>query len=85
MVLGQLSACNRIHEVEERLARRLLMVHDRVGTNELMLTQEFIGEMLGVGRSGVNLAIESCSAPGTSRAAVEDSDPRSRSSGGDSL
>ena len=59
MVLAQLSACNRIHEVEERLARWLLMVRDRVGTNEISLTQEFVGEMLGARRSGVNLAIGS--------------------------
>lgn len=56
LALAQLGACNRLHEVEERLARWLLMVHDRVGEPELRLTQEFLGEMLGVRRSTVNLA-----------------------------
>lgn len=56
LMLAQLSACNRLHEVEARLARWLLMVQDRVGFNELHLTQEFLGEMLGTRRSTVNLA-----------------------------
>ena len=56
LVLAQLSACNRLHEVEARLARWLLMVLDRVGGSELRLTQEFLGEMLGARRSSVNLA-----------------------------
>jgi CRP-like cAMP-binding protein len=55
-VLAQLGACNRLHEVEARLARWLLMVHDRVGGKEIRLTQEFLGEMLGARRSSVNLA-----------------------------
>ena len=41
-VLQQLGACNRLHEVEARLARWLLMVHDRIGEPELKLTQEFL-------------------------------------------
>ena len=53
-VLQQLGACNRLHEVEARMARWLLMVHDRVGEPELKLTQEFLGQMLGVRRSSVN-------------------------------
>jgi CRP-like cAMP-binding protein len=56
IVLAQLGACNRVHEVEARLARWLLMVHDRVGGTEIRLTQEFLGEMLGARRSSVNLA-----------------------------
>jgi CRP-like cAMP-binding protein len=55
-VLAQLGACNRLHEVEARLARWLLMVQDRVGGTEIRLTQEFLGEMLGARRSSVNLA-----------------------------
>lgn len=58
-MLAQLSACNRLHEAEARLARWLLMVCDRVGTNELVLTQEFLSEMLGARRSTVNLVIGS--------------------------
>ncbi len=56
LALSQLVACNRLHNVEERLARWLLMVQDRVGESELRLTQEFLGEMLGARRSSVNLA-----------------------------
>jgi CRP-like cAMP-binding protein len=55
LILGQLSACNRVHEVEERLARWLLMVEDRYGLSELPLTQEFLSEMLGTRRSTVTV------------------------------
>ena len=55
LVLGQIAACNRLHEVEERLARWLLMVSDRIGSSELRLTQEFLAQMLGVRRSTVTL------------------------------
>ncbi|WP_419806435.1 Crp/Fnr family transcriptional regulator [Terriglobus sp.] len=56
LVLAQIGACNRLHAVEARLARWLLMVQDRTQTPELKLTQEFLGEMLGARRSSVNLA-----------------------------
>lgn len=59
VILAQLGACNRLHEVEERLARWLLMVQDRTGESEMKLTQEFLGEMLGARRSTVNLALGS--------------------------
>ena len=59
MCLAQLGACNRLHEVEERLARWLLMVQDRTGEPDMKLTQEFLGEMLGARRSTVNLALGS--------------------------
>jgi CRP-like cAMP-binding protein len=49
-------ACNRLHYLEERLARWLLLVCDRVGSKELPLTQEFMSQMLGVRRSGVTEA-----------------------------
>ena len=55
-VLSQLVACNRLHELDQRCARWLLMTHDRVGKNEFPLTQEFLAMMLGVRRSGVTLA-----------------------------
>jgi len=42
-ILGQLAACNRLHEAEERLARWLLMVCDRVDSETYFLTQEFLG------------------------------------------
>ena len=56
LVMGQLLACNRLQEVEERLARWLLMVADRTGDLEFQLTQEFLGEMLGTRRSTVTIA-----------------------------
>lgn len=52
----QIAACNRLHEVEERLARWLLMSQDLLGSNELPLTQDLLGQMLGTRRSSVSLA-----------------------------
>ena len=52
----QTAACNRIHTVEERLSRWLLMCHDRLETDELPLTQEFISNMLGTRRASVGSA-----------------------------
>ncbi|HEX4784251.1 MAG TPA: Crp/Fnr family transcriptional regulator [Candidatus Sulfotelmatobacter sp.] len=52
----QLAACNRLHDVEERLARWLLMSHDRIGGETMPLTQEFLGQMLGTRRSSVSVA-----------------------------
>src|SRR6266446_522283 len=48
------SACNRFHTLNGRLARWLLMTHDRIGTDEFRLTQDFMSNMLGVRREGVN-------------------------------
>lgn len=50
------AACNRIHSMEERCARWLLMTHDRAGQNTFPLTQEFLSHMLGVRRATVNVA-----------------------------
>ncbi len=55
-ILGQLAACNRLHEAEERLARWLLMVRDRVDSENYFLTQEFLGNMLGARRTTVTAA-----------------------------
>ncbi len=52
----QVAACNRLHEVNERLARWLLMTQDRVGSHDLPLTQEFLGQMLGTRRSSVTVS-----------------------------
>lgn len=52
----QIAACNRLHRVEERLARWLLMSHDRIGDATLPLTQEFLGQMLGTRRASVTTA-----------------------------
>jgi CRP-like cAMP-binding protein len=54
--VSQSAACNRFHVVDARLARWLLMTGDRLGRNEFRLTQDFISNMLGVRREGVNKA-----------------------------
>jgi len=56
MEVTQIAACNRLHEVEERLGRWLLMCADRVGTSSLPLTQELLAQMLGTRRSSVTVA-----------------------------
>jgi len=50
------AACNRMHGMEERCARWLLMTHDRAGEDTFPLTQEFLSHMLGVRRATVNVA-----------------------------
>lgn len=52
----QIAACNRLHEVVERLARWLLMSQDRIGGANLPLTQEFLAQMLGTRRASVTVA-----------------------------
>ncbi|MBW4536946.1 MAG: Crp/Fnr family transcriptional regulator [Pleurocapsa minor HA4230-MV1] len=54
--VSQSAACNRQHNIEERLARWLLSVQDCILKDELPLTQEFIANMLGTRRSGVTVA-----------------------------
>jgi CRP-like cAMP-binding protein len=49
--------CNRLHPIERRLAKWLLMMQDRVASDELHLTQDFLASMLGVHRPGVTLAV----------------------------
>jgi CRP-like cAMP-binding protein len=53
--LSQTVACNRLHSVEERCCRWLLMCHDRVPSNEFFLTQELLSQMLGVRRASVSV------------------------------
>jgi CRP-like cAMP-binding protein len=54
--VGQVAACNRLHEIDKRLARWLLMCQDRVDSELLHLTHEFLAQMLGTGRPSVTLA-----------------------------
>lgn len=54
--VAQLAACNRLHEVEQRLARWLLMTHDRAPGNSLPITHDLLAQMLGSGRPSVTLA-----------------------------
>lgn len=52
--IAQSAACNRLHTIEERCCRWLLMTQDRVGLDQFSLTQEFLSQMLGVRRASVN-------------------------------
>ena len=54
-VVMQSTACNAVHTVEQRLARWLLLAHDRVACDEFPLTQEFVAMMLGTTRPTVTI------------------------------
>lgn len=54
--MAQTAACNRHHSVEQQLCRWLLLTLDRVQTNELIMTQELVANMLGVRREGITEA-----------------------------
>ena len=54
--ISQTAVCNRLHSVEQQLCRWLLLSHDRVRSDELIMTQELIADMLGVRREGVTVA-----------------------------
>jgi CRP-like cAMP-binding protein len=55
---AQSVACNRLHSVNERCARWLLLVRDRLGRSEFRLTQEFLAMMLGIRRPSISVAAE---------------------------
>ena len=57
--ISQAAVCNRFHPIDARLARWLLMTGDRMGDDEFQVTQEFLSNMLGVRREGVNRAAAS--------------------------
>jgi Crp-like helix-turn-helix protein len=52
--MAQTAVCNRLHSVEQRLCRWLLLCQDRLPSNEIVMTQELIGDMLGVTREAVS-------------------------------
>jgi CRP-like cAMP-binding protein len=52
--VSQAAACNRLHPADERMARWLLMTHDRVQNDDFELTQDFLAQMLGVRRATVS-------------------------------
>ncbi len=54
--LAQSAACNQFHSIEQRCCRWMLMTHDRMHSDEFLLTQEFLAMMLGVQRTGVTAA-----------------------------
>ena len=54
--VAQSAACNHFHTLEQRCCRWLLMTHDRMPSDEFLLTQEFLAMMLGVQRTGVTAA-----------------------------
>ena len=58
MQVSNSAACNRVHNIEERLARWLLLCQDRTALSRLPLTHEFLSQMLGTGRATVSLAAE---------------------------
>jgi CRP-like cAMP-binding protein len=65
--VSQTAACNATHTAEERLSRWLLMCQDRVLSDELNLTQEFIAEMLATRRATVNVAATNLQSAGLIR------------------
>ena len=54
--VARTAICNRIHPIHERFCRWILMMRDRMSTDDLYLTHEFIGNMLGARRSDVTIA-----------------------------
>lgn len=54
--ISQTAVCNRLHSVEQQLCRWILLSHDRVQADELIMTQTLIADMLGVHRRGVTVA-----------------------------
>ncbi len=56
MQVAQTAACNRLHEIQQRLSRWLLMTQDRVESGLLPITHDFIATMMGTDRSTVSLA-----------------------------
>src|SRR5271170_7141360 len=56
MQVAQTAACNRLHDIQQRLSRWLLMTQDRVGAGMLPITHDFVATMMGTDRTTVSLA-----------------------------
>jgi CRP-like cAMP-binding protein len=56
--MSQTAVCNRLHTIEQQLCRWLLLSHDRLNSDDLVMTQELIANMLGVRREGVTHAAQ---------------------------
>jgi CRP-like cAMP-binding protein len=56
--ISQTAVCNRLHTVEQQLCRWLLLSHDRLNSDRLVMTHDLISNMLGVRREGVTLAAQ---------------------------
>ena len=77
--VAQSAACNHFHSLQQRCCRWLLMTHDRMQSDEFLLTQEFLAMMLGVQRTGVTAAAGALQRAGLirySRGTVTMIDPR---------
>jgi CRP-like cAMP-binding protein len=59
MQISQTAACNRLHDIERRLARGLLMAQDRVDDGVVAITHDFLATMLGTDRPSVSVAAAS--------------------------
>lgn len=60
--ISQTAVCNRLHPIERQLARWILLSHDRLHTDKLIMTHDLISNMLGVRREGVTLAAKKLAA-----------------------
>src|SRR4029077_9369475 len=65
--ISQTAVCNRLHTVEQQLCRWLLLSHDRLDSDVLVMTHDLISNMLGVRREGVTLAAPRLAAKGLIR------------------
>lgn len=62
--ISQTAVCNRLHSIEQQLCRWLLLSHDRLESDKLVMTHDLISNMLGVRREGITLAAQKLAALG---------------------
>ncbi len=60
--ISQTAVCNRLHSIEQQLCRWLLLAHDRLNSDEIVMTHDLISNMLGVRREGITLAAQKLAA-----------------------